>query len=194
MKYTPIFTLIALLFVGGGCISDTPSETSGEPTIDRDSILVEARENGLIMDESEVSLMRQMSPTSDTAVRTPQDIQAYLDTNVRDWFAAALADVTGGTSFGIAHSQYVSGTFTLVVEMGNLPEPTSGYFYEGWLVRRGEAFSIVSTGRAQKTEDGFVNVYLSGTDLTDHDFYVLTLEPDDGDAAPTEHILEGTLK
>lgn len=39
-----------------------------------------------------------------------------------------------------------------------------------------------------------MNTYSSGEDLTDHNFYVLTIEPDDGNPAPADHIVEGTLK
>ena len=78
--------------------------------------------------------------------------------------------------------------------MGNLPEPAEGYFYEGWLVRRGDSFSVLSIGHAVKTEKGYMNVYQSPTDLSDHAFYVLTLEPEDGNSAPEEHILEGSFR
>ena len=196
MNKPGFLVLLALVLIGGGCLSKNAASNSAatEPVIDRASILVEARENGLIMDEAEVSLMAQTSPTIDSAVLPVFDIQTYLEANVRDWTSAALADVTGGGSFGIAHSQFASSTYTLVSEMGNLPEPADGYFYEGWLVERGDALSLVSTGRAQKAGEGYANVYLSTTDLTQYDFYVLTLESDDGNPAPTEHILEGTLK
>jgi hypothetical protein len=193
MNTSRYLALVALVLLGGGCFS-TPSFDPVSTTIDRDSILIEARENGLIMSETEVSVMAQTTPTSDANARVVDDVTSILDQDVRDWIAAALADVTGGSSFGIAHSQFDAGTFMLVVEMGNLPEPASDYFYEGWLVRRGSEFSLVSTGRAVKTQDGFANVYVSATDFTDYDFYVLTLEPDDGNPAPAEHILEGTLK
>ncbi|MBI4435289.1 hypothetical protein HY630_01325 [Candidatus Uhrbacteria bacterium] len=195
MNKPAFLVLVTLMLIGGGCLSTySASDSAAEPTIDRASILVEARENGLIMDEAEVSLMAQTPVTSDPAVLAVPDIQTYLEANVRDWSAAALADVTGGDSFGIAHSRFASGTYTLVAEMGNLPDPAAGYFYEGWLVRRGEDFSLVSTGRVQKTDNGYAHVYLSTTDLSGYDFYVLTLEPDDANPAPAEHILEGTLK
>jgi len=67
-------------------------------------------------------------------------------------------------------------------------------FYEGWLVRRGDSFSVLSIGHAVKTEKGYMNVYQSPTDLSDHAFYVLTLEPEDGNSAPEEHILEGSFR
>ncbi len=52
----------------------------------------------------------------------------------------------------------------------------------------------MSTGPAEILEYTYINIFTSSTDYSDHDFYVLTLEPDDGNTAPDEHILEGTLK
>ena len=47
-------------------------------------------------------------------------------------------------------------------------------FYEGWIVRKGDAFDVISTGKVEKIEEIYTNMYSSGQDLTDHDFYVLT--------------------
>lgn len=138
-----------------------------------------------------------MAGTASSTVggRSVEEVASYLKTDVKGWRAGALADVTGGGSFGLAHVQLVDGQFTLIAKLGGLPDPADGYFYEGWLVRRGAELSVVSTGRALRAdEDWYLNVFHSPTDLLDHDFYVLTLEPDDGDPAPAEHILEGTIK
>ena len=70
-----------------------------------------------------------------------------------------------------------------------MPEPEPGFFYEGWVVRA-EPFNFISTGVASLDE----NVFEADQDLTDHDLYVLTIEPDDGDPAPAAHILEGTMR
>ena len=75
----------------------------------------------------------------------------------------------------------------------NLPNPVGTDFYEGWIVRKGLRFDVISSGRVEKVGGVYTNTYSSGQDLTDHDFYVLTIEPDDGDPAPAGHILEGTL-
>jgi hypothetical protein len=52
-----------------------------------------------------------------------------------------------------------------------------------WIVRQ-DPLSVISTGRLEKDNEGYANVFKSDKNLTDHDFYVLTLEPDDGDPAP----------
>lgn len=108
-----------------------------------------------------------------------------------------LIDVTKGgkgNGSGIAQASFKNKQYQLVARFKNLPEPNGTDFYEGWIVRKGLNFSVLSTGKAIKENGEYINVFSSDKDLTDHDFYVLTLEPDDGDPAPAAHILEGTLK
>lgn len=186
---------MAIVFTGAGCWrNSSTTEMQTGSTIDRASILVEARENDLIMDEAEVAAMAAAALEVDALGRTPDDVATYLETNVKDWWSAALADVTGGDGYGIAHATLTNGTFTLIAQMGNLPEPASDYFYEAWFVRREGELAVLSLGPAQKSQIGYAVVYLSRTDLSDYDFFVLTLESDDDNPAPGEHILEGTLK
>ena len=197
MKKIVIFPLITLLLVGGGCFNDketlsTSTQTLSE-TIDRDSILTEAKENGLIMKEDEIAQMKAQPLESDIGIFFT-DVSRYEELSVKGWSSAALADVTGGDSFGLAYAHFENGTYTMIAKMGNLPEPAQGYFYEGWLVRRGDLFSVLSVGRAVKTEKGYMSVYQSSLDLSDHAFYVLTLEPEDQKTAPEEHILEGSFR
>ena len=87
--------------------------------------------------------------------------------------------------------------FTVDAIFDNLPEVGSHLFYE-WRVVRKNPLSVISTDAAKlvKKEDGtmmFVNTRTSDADLTDHTLYVLTLEPDDGDPAPADHIAEGMV-
>lgn len=189
--------MLALLgvfvLVGGGCWGADPVEESSDAEIDRDSILFEAREKGLIMDEPEVEQMAQTA-LEQVGTSLEEGVEKFLDLDVRSWNSGALADVTGGESFGLVYARYENGRFTLISKLGNLPALGDAYFYEGWLVRRGEQMSVVSTGRIVEHEDNFINVFESPVDLSDHAFYVVTLEPVDGDPAPAEHILEGTIK
>lgn len=190
MKRTVLMGLLALVLIGGGCFANSSTDQPTE--IDRDAILFEARENGLIMSEDEVEAMRTTGVIEMPATST-LDVEEALNQDFTGWSSAALADVTGGGSFGLAYTQYVDGTYTLVAKLGGLPEPAQGYFYEGWVVRRGDTPSVVSTGPAVVSGVWYGNVFSTTTDLSDHDFYVLTLEPDDGDPAPAEHILEGVI-
>lgn len=101
-----------------------------------------------------------------------------------------LEDVSGGLSSGIVRATF-DETYKMVATFENLPDPEGTDFYEGWVVIPGS--SVLSTGKAEKIGGEYVNEFRSTEDLTDHTFYVLTLEPDDGDPAPAEHILEGTM-
>ncbi|MBD3330915.1 hypothetical protein GF354_05305 [Candidatus Peregrinibacteria bacterium] len=104
-----------------------------------------------------------------------------------------LSDVSGGNAEGQAGAQYTKAGYSLYARFSGLPHPEEGYFYEGWVVRQ-DPLSVLSTGKAERNLGDYINSYFSNDDLLDHDFYVLTLEPDDGDPAPAEHILEGTMQ
>ena len=109
-----------------------------------------------------------------------------------DYYTDQLEDVSGGDAYGFAGAIFENEQYILTAEFENLPELKEGYFYEGWVVRN-SPLSVISSGVAEEVDGKFVNEFTSSEDLSDHLFYVLTLEPDDGDPAPAEHILEGTL-
>lgn len=115
----------------------------------------------------------------------------------------ALSDVTNGASIqgvqftGISSGEAMArfdGRYKLVAAFKNLPSPVGGSFYEGWVVRKGAANSVISTGRVTEKNGYLVNEFSADQNLNDHTFYVLTLEPNDGDPAPADHILEGTMQ
>lgn len=109
--------------------------------------------------------------------------------------AGELADVSDGEGVGFAQAGITEGQYNLDAIVGNVPELEEGYFYEGWIVRKGDNFNFISTGALTYEGDGvYTNVYTSNEDVLDHTFYILTLEPDDGDPAPAEHILEGEMR
>ncbi len=104
---------------------------------------------------------------------------------------------TDGLSAGIAMAGFWNeqDQYQISAEFQNLPDPVGDDFYEGWIVRRGINFSVISTGELIKETDGvWTNIYSAEEDLLDHSFYVLTLEPNDGDPAPADHILEGVMR
>lgn len=116
-----------------------------------------------------------------------------------------LLDVTEGevvrgvqtteTTSGVAEAGYTSDEYLMSATFTDLPTPQGDDFYEGWVVRKGLRFSVISTGPLTNEGDGtYTNVFTSDENLLDHSFYVLTLEPNDGDPAPADHILEGDME
>lgn len=117
-------------------------------------------------------------------------------------FSGELSDVTEGAEIrgittegnatGVAKANWDGSQYLMVASFENLPEPQGEDFYEGWIVRQ-DPFEFISTGKAVLVDGVYVNGYRSDMDLTEYDFYVLTLEPNDGDPAPADHIVEGTM-
>jgi hypothetical protein len=107
-------------------------------------------------------------------------------------YTGVLKDVSGGTATGEANANFLDDSYVLYATFEGLPEPEGTDFYEGWVVRP-DPFNFISTGVVEKVDDMYVNLYSSEDDLTDHFSYVLTIEPDDGDPAPADHILEGDM-
>ena len=110
-----------------------------------------------------------------------------------------LEDVTNGSvrwisttseTGGFAKTWVKDGRFHLHAAFENLADPKTDDFYEGWLVQR-NPFQFISTGELVKKDDGYYHdTFDSSIDYTSYDFYVLTLEPNDGDPAPADHIFE----
>jgi len=107
--------------------------------------------------------------------------------------ADVLGVNTGGNSTGIAKAGFDNG-YKMMATFEGLPDPNGTDFYEGWVVRRSGGFNVISSGKLEKIDGKYVNTFESEEDLTDHNFYVLTIEPDDGNPAPADHVLEGTLE
>lgn len=108
-------------------------------------------------------------------------------------YDATLADVTGGDASGAATVIVDAGQYNVIATFENLPELEEGFFYEGWVVRE-EPLSVVSTGALTNDTGAWLNVYQPTEDYSDHLKYVLTLEPDDGDPAPADHVLSGIFE
>ncbi len=107
-----------------------------------------------------------------------------------------LKDVSNSGSSGIATAEYYDdGSYELLAEFENLEELDDDFYYEGWLVNQTTS-DFLSTGILEVDPQGsLVNNYLGEKDYQTegYNFYVLTLEPDDGDPAPAKHIVEGLL-
>lgn len=110
------------------------------------------------------------------------------------WLAVgAMNGVNSHPANGVAISHYFEdGTYLHTMDL-NVELPKDGFFYEGWLVREGE--DPVSTGHLRSL---FGDVrhrmeFEVDRDLRDRMNVVVTLERDDGDPAPAEHVAEGMM-
>ncbi|MFH1611620.1 MAG: anti-sigma factor [Patescibacteria group bacterium] len=111
-----------------------------------------------------------------------------------------LDAVDGSGSSGVARRESSGGLFTHVVIADLSPIETQYYFYEGWLVKPGIT-DFFSTGEMFAREDGKwglvweVQDELAPDDLLEFTQVVITLEPRDGNKAPSaRHVLEGEFK
>lgn len=110
-----------------------------------------------------------------------------------------LLDVTNGSvrgisttseSGGFAKTWYNDKGFWLHAWFHDIADPIGDDFYEGWLVQQ-SPFKFISTGELELKEDGYYhNIFSSDIDYSSYDFYVLTLEPNDGNPDPAAHIFE----
>ena len=133
-----------------------------------------------------------------------KNCSGFYDKDTYYKFKGKLIDVTSGKTVdgvntankasGLSQANFEDGRYKLLSIFRDLPDPKGSYFYEGWVVPKGLLSSVKSTGKVEKKDGIYVNEYSSDKDLTDHDFYVLTIEPDDNNSASGKHILEGTLK
>lgn len=189
--------LILVFVVLGGIYFyfKTDSQTADSGPLDEAAMMRDAETERMMMDlgasedvarkETDSAMMETMSGA---AYQYLGDLVDVTNGEAVDGF------VTGGTAAGTAQAIFTPEEgYMLFATFSGLPELTDGFFYEGWIARRGDNFDVISTGPLEVIDGVYTNAYSSGTDLTDHDFYVLTLEPDDGDPAPAGHIVEGVM-
>lgn len=189
--------MVALLVVAVG-VTAAVYLTSSDNYFSNKTSETQMEEKAMMEKEAMVMEMEKSEPSVDSSEVAPS--QAMMSKVSYD-YQGLLDDVTGGeTVLGINTGGLASGVakfaydekFYMEAEFSNLPEPTGTDFYEGWLVRK-DPFDFISTGVVEMVDGVYTNTYSSTTDYTDHDFYVLTIEPDDGDPGPADHVVEGTL-
>ena len=191
--------ILAVIFVGKGCMSDSSSsqiertgteDTGGGAAADPVSevlsgkVLTVPLETPVVLEEG-----GEAKPEASLAQNTKEVIVEARD------LETALASVGDpGLGSGTASSQFKDGTFQFVA-VASMPSPPQGYFYEAWLIRS-KPFDFFSAGKLIQHADDlkWYGLYTSAEDKTSYRRTVITLEADDKDPAPGEHILEGMLK
>lgn len=133
--------------------------------------------------------------THQVEYKLPQNGQIEYGTHGKeDWFSyGALTGVNGTAANGVAQSHYFDDGRYLHTLQLNIEPAQDGYFYEGWIVKGSD---VVSTGHLSNsfgdTRHGLR--FEADADYRDYLKVVVTLEPDDGNPAPAQHVAEGLLK
>jgi hypothetical protein len=184
-----IMFLLVSMFLFSACIPGKQADTTIEalPTNSADKEVTQQ------MDSTEsVKDVMVKDMDSETEEKMMEVMSLYT-------LSGELADVSGGNSSGTAKAGFIDESYNLYATFNDLPTPGENFFYEGWVVRK-SPFAFISTGELNNNDGVYSNTYSSGTDYSEYDFYVLTLEPtDDGengkpDPAPAAHILEGVME
>lgn len=134
------------------------------------------------------------SPSPATS-QTQENIERTFNLEIpEDYEKADLKDVTGGQGSAIATRNLEAGVFKHMV-LADLPDPASGTFYEGWLVRGKSGdnnFAFISTGKLRIAKGGYLLEFESSKDYSDYTGVVITVEKVN-DKKPEAHVLEGSF-
>lgn len=200
-QYTFPLLIGALLLIGQGCATATTTEDADTSVsvdvVESATDTVAEGDTATGLSDSEVMAAiedaEEEGLSDDESLNVETETSSATDEPIEYTLRAELEDVAGDGGTGTVEATTQDGRYYLNGTFEDLPEPEDGYFYEGWIVRASPS-SVISTGVVEKEDDNtWTNVYGSDTDYTDHDRYVLTIEPDDGDPAPADHVLDGTF-
>jgi hypothetical protein len=107
---------------------------------------------------------------------TEEKIEEKFKTQIPEGVEKAdLTDVSGGNATGLAYRQIVNGVFSLSI-LADLPDPPSGEFYQGWLVKTNGEEVMFSLGKFRIAKGGFLLDFSSATDYSDYKTVVVSQE------------------
>lgn len=185
---------VCITVVGFGCNRAIKTTDVQKEDLNRTAILLDAKNQGLIMDTGEIERMKDSSVlVLDEKKAVSPSWAEFEGMDFKTWTAAALADVTGGTSYGLARLNFSNETFRIVASFGDLPNLTNGSSYQAWLVKRGDGMKVVNLGSLIPADQLMILTYATKTDLREYDFFVVTLQPPNS-TVPGEHLLEGMIR
>ncbi len=121
-----------------------------------------------------------------------------LEGNYGPWLTSGypieinLKAVNSYTGTASATRSYLDGKFLHTVILKS-PDPATGKFFEGWLVK---GFSFFSTGKMTKNSDTYTLTYESAKDSRDYKRVVITEETSAQglDNKPETHVFEGDFE
>lgn len=132
--------------------------------------------------------------TEEIQYAMPQGKMHFEGHGDEKWFSyVALTGVNDYSANGVAQAHLFEDGYYLHTANVNIAPAEDGFFYEGWIVK---GPSVISTGHLSNYFGDVRHAlrFESEIDYSGHDKVIITLEPDDGNPAPAEHVAEGTLK
>ncbi len=152
------------------------------------------KDDDMIDDNDDMGMMNNFQKTD--AIKDSPLVQNLIKLeNVTDWTTIRWIVFDGMEEWYALNITEPDGTNRIYAEFFDLPDAGSDNFYEWWIVRMKGWLSVLSTGELVMEDEGkYVNNWISDTNIDDHTFYVLTLEPRDNDPAPADHILEAHVR
>jgi hypothetical protein len=150
-----------------------------------------------------VIYLRSQKTESNLKVPEGQTQAASTEKSLEDKFKTTIPDdapkaelkaVSGGDGSGIASKKEESGNYTVTV-LADLPESSTGTYYQGWLVKGEEGeddYNIVSAGRLTSAKGGYMLNFQSKTDYPDHKKVVIS-EEKPGSTKISKAVLEGNF-
>ena len=132
--------------------------------------LIPKQDDVVLKDTVETQMSEATIQKDDNIVAISKDaMEGMMDMTYS--YTGTLADVTNkalirgvdtqGKSSGIAKATIKDDKYHLLVTFDYLPDPQGTDFYEGWIVRRGVRFSVISTGEVEKIDGVYTNMYQS---------------------------------
>lgn len=192
-KQRSLYVVIILIVIA--CLGYLTYKTISAPS-PLDIIEDDVTENTDSLDESVDTSMIVDDPIENELIRALLAEEYSHEADLKDVTdQQVIREVnTNGDATGVAKMDYsLSHGYQLLAEFEGLPDPAGEDFYEGWVVRK-EPFAFISTGKLDMVGGKIYNGYESMEDYSDYTQYVLTLEPNDGDPSPADHILEGEFE
>ncbi len=186
--------VVLIIIIGGIFIANKKTEQT-KMAADK-AMMMKKDEDAAMMKAKDYAAMMKDKDTGkgeDAMMKKNEEIMmmAMQDTSSKK---ATLSDISGGTGTGKAFILR-KGAKLYFTAGGNLTDPTTGTFYEGWLTVKGaNPPKFVDTGKLTKQKDGSWEVSFSSDNLYEgYDMVVITSEKVD-DQKPEKHILEGLAK
>lgn len=118
-----------------------------------------------------------------------EELDTSEDVDSDTGFGDIMENLEGIKISGEVQAAFYANRYSMKAVFNNLPNHPDDYFYEGWIIRK-KPYDIINTGALNKEGGSYTNIFGSDFDLTDYNFYLLTVEPRDRDFKSSSPVLE----